>query len=179
MKYASAKTCQFLAVYRTVLFCMLENRSQKVCKLQFVFRRGTAYCLCYLYPDGDRLFPVGKHSDLKLFVNLQLLLGEVACSWTSTETEIAVSWHADEHTVCKIALAMLQLPLWSINLSLLILSPLSVTKWRYLPPSLHVFSFTTYTWSSPVDQHPELPWKPTQGERAPHWQVRASYWHWV
>jgi len=61
------------------------------------------------------------------------------------ETEIATSWHADEHTVCEIALAMLQLPLWSKNLSLLVLSPLSVTKWRRLPPSLDVFSFAAYT----------------------------------
>lgn len=52
----------------------------------------------------------------KIIVNLQLCLGKVTCSWTSTETEIALSWHADEHTGRKIALAVLQLPLLSINL---------------------------------------------------------------
>lgn len=130
-----------------------------------------------LYPNGDKLFPASWDSDLKLFVNLQLCLGKLSCSWTSTETEIALPWHADEHTVCKIAAAVLQLPLWGTDLSLLVLSPLAVTKWRHLPPFLSVLPIPACTWPSPVDQYPQLQWEPAQGERAPHWQVSLWYWH--
>lgn len=44
-------------------------------------------------------------------------------------------WHADEHTVCKIALAVLQLPLWATDLPSLFCLPLQLQNGGPCPHS--------------------------------------------